>query len=175
LLRERKLDVVIGRTVSSAFGEDLASETLFEDQMFVVAGLDNPLSRRRKLDLAALVDQPWVVPEADNLAWAMIEEGFRSAGMPPPTPQVVSNSMAVRTRLVETGPFITMLPGSTLHFGVKRLRMKVLSISSHMKTRPVQIMTLKNRTPNPISRLFVDELHRMSTPLRKRARLGTDR
>jgi DNA-binding transcriptional LysR family regulator len=175
LLRERKLDVVIGRTVSSAFGEDLASETLFEDQMFVVAGLDNPLSRRRKLDLAALVDQPWVVPEADNLAWAMIEEGFRSAGMPPPTPQVVSNSMAVRTRLVETGPFITMLPGSTLHFGVKRLRMKVLSISSHMKTRPVQIMTLKNRTPNPISRLFVDELHRMSTPLRKGARLGTDR
>jgi hypothetical protein len=34
-----------------------------------------------------------------------------------PVPQVVSNSLAIRARLVETGGFITMLPGSTLHLG----------------------------------------------------------
>lgn len=167
-LRERKLDVVIGRTASTVSGEDLASETLFEDQMFVVAGLDNPLSRRRRIDLAALLNQPWVFPETDNVAWTMIEEGFRSAGMPPPTPQVVSNSMAVRTRLVETGRFITMLPGSTLHFGANRLRLKILAVSSQMKPRPVEIITLKNRTPNPVSKLFIDEIHRLSAPLTKR-------
>jgi hypothetical protein len=68
--------------------------------MLVVAGTKNPLSRRRNIGLGALLDEPWVVPEADNLAWEMMEEGSRSAGMAPPTPQVVLNSMAVRTRLV---------------------------------------------------------------------------
>jgi DNA-binding transcriptional LysR family regulator len=109
------------------------------------------------------------VPEADNLAWVMIEEGFRSVGMAPPTPQVVSNSMAVRTRLVEAGRFVTMLPGSTLHFGAKRLRMKILATSTPMKARPVQIITPKNRTPNPIGKLFIDELHGFSKPLKKSA------
>ena len=175
LLRERRLDLAIGRTSGSMFGEDLASESLFEDHMFVVAGISNPLSRRRKIDLAALAGEPWGVPEADNLAWAMIEEGFRSAGIAPPAPQVVSNSMAIRTRLVETGRFITMLPGSTLYFGAKRLRMKILAISTPMKTRPVQIITLKNRTPNPIGKLFIDELHRFAEPLTKRAGTGMAR
>src|SRR5215475_1471741 len=58
LLRERKLDLAIGRT-SFASGEDLVSDPLFEDRMYVVAGMNNRWSRRRKIDLAALVDEPW--------------------------------------------------------------------------------------------------------------------
>jgi DNA-binding transcriptional LysR family regulator len=166
-LRERKLDLVIGRISTSMFGDDLASETLFEDRMFVVAGASNPLSRRRRIELAALCDEPWVVPESDNLGSVMIEEGFRSVGVAPPTPQVVTNSIIVRTRLVETGRFLTMLPGSMLYFSARRLRMKKLAISTPMKAHPVQIISLKNRTPNPISKLFIDELRRVVRPLTK--------
>jgi DNA-binding transcriptional LysR family regulator len=63
LLRGR-IDLVIGRT-SMAFGEDLVSDPLFEDRMFLVAGTNNPWSRDRIIELAALVDEPWVMPEAD--------------------------------------------------------------------------------------------------------------
>ena len=168
LLRERKLDLAIGRASSSIFSEDIASDALFEDPMFVVAGLANPWSRRRKVDLAELTDEPWIMPEADNLAWVLIEEGFRSAGVAVPTPQVVSNSMAVRTRLVETGRFLTMLPRSTLHFGGERLRLKILLVSTPMTTRPVEVMTLKNRTLNPIAKLFIDEIGVFAEPLSKR-------
>jgi DNA-binding transcriptional LysR family regulator len=157
LLRERKLDLVIGRT-SIAFGEDLVSDTLFQDHMFVVAGINNRWARRRRIDLAALMDEPWVMPEADNLIWPLIEDGFRTAGVRSPRAQVVSNSMAIRTRLVETGRFLTILPGSTLHFGAGRLRMKVLAVALPTEARPVQVVTLRNRTPNPIAKLFIDEL-----------------
>jgi DNA-binding transcriptional LysR family regulator len=164
LLRERRLDLVIGRT-STAFGEDLVSDTLFQDHMFVVAGINNRWARRRRIDLAALMDEPWVMPEADNLIWPLIEEGFRSAGVNSPAPQVVSNSMAIRTRLVETGRFLTILPGSTLHFGATRLRMKVLAVALPTEARPVQVVTLRNRTPNPIAKLFIDELRAFTKPL----------
>ena len=166
LLRGRRLDLVIGRT-SITFGEDLVSDPLFEDHMFVVAGINNRWSRRRSIDLAALVDEPWVMPEADNLIWPVIEESFRAAGVGLPAPQVVSNSMAIRTRLVETGRFLTILPGSTLHFGAQRLRMKVLPVVLPTEARPVQVVTLRNRTPNPIAKVFIDELRGFSKPLRE--------
>src|SRR5262245_49992424 len=38
MLRERKLDLVIGRVMSSIFGDDLTSEFLCNERMYVVAG-----------------------------------------------------------------------------------------------------------------------------------------
>jgi DNA-binding transcriptional LysR family regulator len=164
LLRDRKLDLLIGRT-SFAAGEDLVSDALFEDRMFVVAGISNRWSRRRKIDLAALMHEPWVMPEADSLIWPLIKEGFHAAGLNSPVPRVVSNSMAIRTRLVETGGFLTILPGSTLHFGARRLRVKVLPVTLPTEARPVQVVTLRNRTSNPIAKLFIDEMRVFVKPL----------
>jgi len=167
MLRGRQLDLAICRTSSLMYREDLESESLFEEPLFVVAGLNNRWSRRRKIDLAELVDEPWTLPEADNVAMALIADCFRAVGITPPTSQVVSDSMAARTRLVEMGSFLTFLPGSTLHFGAGRLRVKILPVALSMKTPPTQVITLKNRTPNAIARLFIDELHALVTPLKK--------
>jgi DNA-binding transcriptional LysR family regulator len=142
--------------------------------MFVVAGLNNRWSRQRKIDLVELLDEPWTLPEVDNVAMALIADCFRAAGATPPTPQVVSDSMAARTRLVEMGPFLTFLPSSTLHFGTSRLQVKILPIALSMKTPPTQVFTLKNRTPNAVARLFIDELHTFVTPLKKGLRKRRD-
>jgi DNA-binding transcriptional LysR family regulator len=167
LLRERRLDLAVLRTSGSMYAEDLDSDPLFEEPMFVVAGINNRWSRHRKIDLVELLDEPWTLPEADNVAMALIADCFRAAGATPPTPQVVSDSMAARTRLVEMGPFLTFLPGSTLHFGASRLQVKILPVALTMKTPPTQVLTLKNRTPNAIARLFIDELHTFVAPLKK--------
>ena len=111
------------------YSEDLEADALFEEPLFVIAGLHNRWSRRRKIDLSDLSGEPWTMPELDNVASALIADGFRSAGIAPPTPQVVSDSMAVRTRLVEMGRFLTFLPGSTLYFGAGRLRVKILPVA----------------------------------------------
>jgi DNA-binding transcriptional LysR family regulator len=170
MLRERRLDLAICRTSSLMYSEDLETDSLFDEPLFVVAGLNNQWSRRRKIDLVELIDEPWAMPESDNIAMELIADCFRSAGTTPPAPQVVSDSMAARTRLVEMGPFLTFLPGSTLHFGVTRLRVKILPVALSMKTPPTQVVTLKNRTPNILARLFIDELHTMAKPLKKAPR-----
>lgn len=165
LLRERKLDLVIGRSSMSAVDEDLASDSLFEDPIIVVAGLESPWSRRRKIALAELLHEPWIMPAPDNLVWGLIVEGFSRAGMAAPVPRVVSNSMAVRLRLVESGRFLSILPWSMLHFGSKRLRIAKLPVAMAMKTRPVEVITLRNRTPNPLTKRFTEELRSYSKPL----------
>jgi len=168
LLRERKLDLVIGRTSTGGFGEDLISKILFEDRMCIVAGADTRFSRRRKMKLATLVNEPWVMPEPDNLIWPLIEGDFHAVGVPPPVPKVISNSAAVRTRLVETGGFLTILPSSMLHFAAQRVRMKVLPVLRPARPQAAQVITLRNRTPNPIAKLFIDEVQAFAGPLASR-------
>jgi len=165
MLRDRKLDLVLGRVLSSIFGDDLSSEFLFDDCMHVVAGTKSPWSRRSRIDLAELSDEPWLMPESDNIAMALISEAFVSAGSTPPTPQVVSNSITLRMRLIETGRFIAILPDSSLRFGAGRPQIKVLRIRLRLKAPPAVAISLKDRTPNPVARLFIDELRSCVQPL----------
>ena len=168
MLRERKIDLAISRTWGSMFGDDFATQFLFDEALFVIAGTDSRWSKRRKIDLVELLDEPWVLPESDNLVGALIADGFRRAGMALPTPRVISNSMAVRTRLVERGSFLTLLPKSILHFGDKRLRLKALPVALPLMSQPVEVTTLKSRTPNAVTGLMVEQLRVVTQPLRKR-------
>ena len=167
MLLERKIDLAISRTWSSAFGDDFATEFLYDESLFVVAGTDSQWSKRRKIDFAELLNEPWVLPEFDNLVGTVIVDAFRRAGMALPVPQVVSNSMAVRTRLVESGRFLTMLPKSILHFGDKRRGLKTLPVASPLKPQAAEVTTLKSRTPNAVARILIEELRIVTQPLRK--------
>jgi DNA-binding transcriptional LysR family regulator len=82
-----------------------------------------------------------------------------------PKPQVISNSMSVRIGLVETGRFLTMVVPSMLRFGAAGRRLKILP--TRTKTRPVDIITVKNRTPNPVATLFIQELRAVVESLPK--------
>jgi len=46
MLRERKIDLAVGRTWGSVFCDDFATDPLFEEHLFVVAALDSPWLRR---------------------------------------------------------------------------------------------------------------------------------
>jgi DNA-binding transcriptional LysR family regulator len=113
-----------------------------------------------------------VLPEANSVGWFWIDEAFRSVGVTTPKPQVVSNSMAVRIGLAETGRFLTMLGSSMLHFAAAGRRLKILPTRTN--TQPVHILTLKNRTPNPIATLFVKELQALAKPLAMKKPKGPD-
>ena len=168
LLRERKLDVVVSRTWGSKYGEEFAAEFLFKESMSVIAGLRNPWSRRRKVDFEELSDQSWVLPELDTLFGVLIGEVFRHAGLRLPTARVVSSSMALRKRLLESGQFLTILSSSFLHFGTNHLHFKALPVTLPMKPQPIEIISLRGRTPNPITSLFIQELRTLVEPLTKR-------
>ena len=169
MLRNRAIDLAVSRTWGAIYGDDFVTDHVFEERLFVVAALDNPWSRRRKIELSELMDEPWTMPELDNVVGRLIVEGFRSAGMALPAARVVSNSMAVRTRLVATGRFLTMLPSSIVHFDAKQTPLKILPVTLPLKSQPAQIITLKDRMPNAIARVFVDELRVVTQSLRQDA------
>jgi DNA-binding transcriptional LysR family regulator len=153
-LRARNVDLVLART-APRIDEDVAAETLFHERTFVVAGRKNPWTRRRKIDFAELANEPWALPPHDTMVETIFSEAFRASGLAYPSRGVAFGAIHLHIALVANGPFLAMWPGSVLRFGVNRRLFKVLPVDLPVPAWPVGVMTLKNRTVNPVVQLFI--------------------
>jgi DNA-binding transcriptional LysR family regulator len=153
LLRDRKHDLIMARMVRPLGDEaDFNVEILFDDQLIVAADPRNRWARRRKIDLAELVGEPWVLPPADNWGYARVAEAFQAAGFDMPKASFVTVSVHLRTQLIAGGRFITVFPKSV----AKRYALKVLPVDFPVRPWPVVMVTLKNRTLSPVVERFVE-------------------
>jgi DNA-binding transcriptional LysR family regulator len=164
-LRERTVDCVVGRLANPAKESDMAAEVLFDEPILVVAGSNSEWAKRRRVDLAALMDARWVLPRAGTPAQTIIADWFDRCGMALPRAAVVCNSLQLQNALIATGQFLTLLPRSSLQFSAERLSVKVLDVRLPAPQGPVGIVTLKNRKPAPATRLFIDCLREVAKPL----------
>jgi DNA-binding transcriptional LysR family regulator len=152
-LRQREIDVFISR--QSIVNEDFVSEKLFDERFFVVAGLQNPWVRRRKIDLSELVDEHWIMPTPGTSVAALITEQFRVNGLPRPKMSVATDALALRNFLLATGRYLSVLPESTVRFAAEQLQVKILPVSMPDVIRPTELVTLKNRTVGPAVQRFI--------------------
>ncbi len=165
-LRERKVDLVVGRNLTQKAGDDLTTENLFNETNVIVVGRHNRLARRRRIELADLGGEPWVFPSADSVVRHIAAEMFRSAGLDMPRRSVVYASMPVILTLVANGPYLAIPPTSLVRFAGSALQLKVLPIKFPVPATPVGIITLKRRTINPVAQLFIEHARAVAKQLR---------
>jgi DNA-binding transcriptional LysR family regulator len=56
-------------------GDDISAYTLFDDSLVVAAGVNNRWARRRKVDIADLFDEPWILAPRGYWHYGRLEEG----------------------------------------------------------------------------------------------------
>jgi len=166
-LRERAVDLVLGRIADSGTDEDLNVETLFEDPLLVVAGIESKWVSRRRIEPVELIDQAWCIPANDGFVRSRLSAAFRARGLDIPKYTVGSNSLQLSNAMLATGHFLAVLSGSTLRLSGKRLGMKALSVDLPIAPGFVGIVTLKNRTLSPVVQLFINCAREVATPLAK--------
>jgi DNA-binding transcriptional LysR family regulator len=159
-LRERVLDLVLARIVGPLARDDhdLAVEILFDDYLVLVAGKRTKWANRAKIDLAELVDEPWILTPANSWGDRLVSDAFRARGLPLPQASVMTFSVHLRTNLLTSGPFITVLPSSVARLHADRFGLKVLPVDLPVRPWPVGIVSLKNRHLSPVAQLFIDHL-----------------
>jgi DNA-binding transcriptional LysR family regulator len=81
---------------------------------------------------------------------------------------VFTISAEARTSLVATGRFLTIFSTSILKFPTARTELKVLPVKLPIARVPVGIVTLKNRTPGPVAKLFIDQAREVAKSLAKK-------
>ena len=155
-LRDRKVEVVFGRLPAMMNEPDLVSEALFDEPNVVVAGSESRWAKRRNLTLADLTGEPWVLAQPGSLARSLHDEMFRRSGVAPPSATVLTVSLHLYMRLIETGRWLGLVPASVMRFGGKRMHLKALPVRVLSPPAPVGFITVKDRTLTPLAERFIE-------------------
>jgi DNA-binding transcriptional LysR family regulator len=155
-LRARKVELVMGRLPTTMTEPDLVAEPLSDEPNLVVAGLESRWAKRRNLTLADLMGEPWVLAQPGSLARSLHEEVFRNSGLEPPSATVLTVSLHLYMRLIETGRWLGLVPASVMRFGGKGMRLKVLPVKTLSPPAPVGLITVRDRTLTPLAERFIE-------------------
>jgi DNA-binding transcriptional LysR family regulator len=158
-LIDRSLDLVIARGGERLADEGIINqlnvEVLFDDELVVVGGAKSKLARRREIDLAELANERWILPSPGTWSHTILEQAFLSRELQLPKISLGTLSIHLRTNLLATGLFISVLPRSVLNLYQERFALTILPVRLPTRPWPVTIVTLKNRTLNPVAVHFI--------------------
>jgi DNA-binding transcriptional LysR family regulator len=179
-LPQRTIDLAIGALPEAAVRNNPLIDTavLFNDRHFVMAGAQNKWARRRNIALADLADERWVLPPLDSTMGHHIARAFRAQGLDPPRRRVESSSLPLSHHLLATGHFLTLYPFAVMFLST-HLQLRLLDVELPDISRAIGIMKLTNRTPNPLTQLFISHAQKMASAFantsRYRRRMGSVR
>ena len=157
--------MVIARVAGPIAEDHLQAEVLYKDRPRVVAGTASPWSRRRRVGLADLMNEPWVLPPLDSDAGMRAIDAFRVAKVDLPRATVFSLNAVARIALVAKGRFLTIAAEVALRFASSGMTIKALPIDLPAMQGAVGIVTLRNRTLSPAAQLFIDCAREIANPV----------
>jgi DNA-binding transcriptional LysR family regulator len=155
-LRNRDVELVLGRLPATMNEPDLVAEPLFDEPNVVVAGSASHWAKRRNVTLADLIGEPWVLAQPGSLARSLQDEVFRNSGLESPPATVVTVSLHLYMRLIETGRWVGLVPASVMRFGGRQMQIKVLPVKILPPPAPVGFITVRDRTLTPLAERFIE-------------------
>jgi DNA-binding transcriptional LysR family regulator len=164
-LRERKVELLIGRLPEPFVQDDFVFEPLIQEPFVAVAGVNSQWSRRRRIELADLMEEFWVLPPHDSTPGGIISGIFHASGLKSPRPCVATLSIQLTTTLIATGKFVGILPNSVARFSSRRVGLKILPVRIPNTQYAIAILSLKNRTPGPLAKLFIEQARAVAKSL----------
>jgi DNA-binding transcriptional LysR family regulator len=164
-LVDRDVDMVVAHIIEQ-IADDMNATILLHDPHVVVAGVQNPWTQRRRVKLGDLINEPWTLPAPDGPYGSVVFEAFRASGLAVPR-SVVTSTLPVRSALLATGRFLSMVPRVVLPFSANNQTFKSLPIALPTTRKPLAVVTLKNRTLSPVAQLFTDRARKIAMRLTK--------
>jgi DNA-binding transcriptional LysR family regulator len=96
------------------------------------------------------------LPPYDSAPGSLILEIFRTGGLQPPQPSIVTLSVQLTVSLIAGGRFVGLLPSSVAQFSTKRAGLRILPVKLPVKRFAAGIITVKGRTLSPLADLFIE-------------------
>src|SRR5262249_36945272 len=87
-------DFMLGFVSRTLGDDDINVDVLFDDQLFVVTSTQSRWAQRRKIRLAELANEPWILGPPDNAVRALVVEAFRARGLAAPRDKVTSQRIS---------------------------------------------------------------------------------
>ena len=130
-------------------------------------GISSQSARRRRILFDDLREARWVLAPSDSVPGRMRTDVFAAGGLPIPKGALYCLSIHLTIALVANGRSVAFLPSSVIQFNPGRQALKVLSLKLPQYRVAVGIVTVKNRTMNPLAQHFIACAQRIAAPLAK--------
>jgi DNA-binding transcriptional LysR family regulator len=164
-LRDRRVDLMLTRIPAAFADEEMQTEVLFHERLYVVAGRRNKWAQRKSIELSELANERWLLTPPNTVPASLVEEAFRAKNLRVPAAHVVSLSVHLSNSLLSSGRYLAALPGSFLRYSAMRSSFKALPVHFSARPTPIAIVMLKNRTPNPVSQFVIECARYVAKPL----------
>jgi DNA-binding transcriptional LysR family regulator len=165
-LRDRKYDFTVTRLQElddDDAWEDLNVEALFNDELVVAVGPHSRWASRRRVDIAELVDERWIMAPPYTWNHKRLVEAFEARGIGMPRASLITLSLHIARPLLVEGEYIVAFPRSWVKF----IGLKILPLDLPTRPWPVVILRLKNRTLTPVAGRFIKEMRQVTKAFAK--------
>lgn len=110
-MTEGKLDVVIGRMLTLP-ERHYVFRPIGDEALSVIAAVDHPLTARKRVDFAAMMEYPWVLQPHGSPMRDVMEQEFRAHDAAPPRGLIESASILTTTNLAMKSSMLGVIPES---------------------------------------------------------------
>ncbi|TCZ61123.1 LysR family transcriptional regulator [Roseicella aquatilis] len=163
-LRERKLDVVLGRMPAEDACADIEAEVLFREPILVATGVQSRWARAQVGALRDLTGARWLLGPHGTAVRALVTEAFRAEGLPAPRGAVNTHSMLLRLQLLARCDYVSSMPSSLLRLKGREWGLTALPITLR-QSLPVVVATLRRRSLAAPVHLFLGHLRAVTAEL----------
>lgn len=157
--------MLVTQRVGPLADDELGFEKLYDNSYAVVAGVQNPWVRRRKIALGELVNELWALPAPEYALGAFFKTAFRVNGLDYPRKAVFTRPADARISLLATGRYLSIFSTTRLKFPAARLPFKVLPVALPLPPVPIGVFSLKNRILSPVAQLFIEHAREVAKQL----------
>jgi DNA-binding transcriptional LysR family regulator len=159
-----RLDLAICRTTISQAPHFYNSVKLQDETLAVIANVDHPLRRAKKLTLQQLAPYRWVVYRANMPMRLLLEGEFRDCGIRFPQHLLETTSAFATLALLQANPsFVALASVEVAQFFAHQQMSCILPLALASRSEPYELVTRKGAPVQPVAKLLIDELvHRRS-------------
>jgi DNA-binding transcriptional LysR family regulator len=151
MLRDGRLDLVIGRVEPALVDRDFAMDELYDPAIHIVAGPQHPLARASSVTWAKLAEQDWILPQEGTPMRAGIERIFRRVKRRPSRCMIESSSIQTNVSLMNARDMLWVLSEDiTAYFEALGL-LKRLPVESLRTAAALSAVRMRGRSLSPPS------------------------
>jgi DNA-binding transcriptional LysR family regulator len=168
MLQQGKLDIVLGRVPHPGEHPDIEFEVVDNEALSVVAGVHHPLSQARRLELADLASQAWILQPPNSPMRQLLELAFQEAGIPSPANLLETASILATTTLLQGTEMISVVPTTVAKHYAANGMICILPVRIKLQLEPFGIITRKERISAPAVSVFKECLRGLAVPVHLR-------
>jgi DNA-binding transcriptional LysR family regulator len=159
-----RLDLAICRTTISQAPHVYDSVKLQDETLAVIANVDHPLRRAKKLTLRELAPYRWVVYRANMPMRLLLDAEFRDCGIRFPQHLLETTSAFATLALLRANPsFVAVVSIEVAQFFAHQQMSRILPLALASRSEPYELVTRKGAPVQPAAQLLIDDLiHRRS-------------